>query len=97
MDKTIFLYALLEAIIFLIPLCGILLRLGGFKKVVEELEERMKHYESFKATTELKVAVLEKNDQNQSELLKQINDSLIDIGTKVTLILEDKIKDRNGQ
>lgn len=92
MDSMAFLYMLIEAIIFLIPLATALVKLGAFKKVVEEMEEKMKHYETFKTTTELKVAVLEKNDENQSELLQEINKQLIDISTKVGLILNDKIK-----
>lgn len=92
MDSMAFLYMLIEAIIFLIPLATALVKLGAFKKVVEEMEEKMKNYDTFKTTTELKVAVLEKNDENQSELLQEINKQLIDISTKVGLILNDKIK-----
>lgn len=54
--------------------------------------EDVEDYKTFKTNTTNRLDVLEKNDNKQAELLDSINRSLIDISTKVTLLLDNKIK-----
>lgn len=92
MDKQTFIYLLIEAIIFLIPVAALFIKLGGYKKMLEDIDERTKNYSEWKATMNEKVAALELNDIQQNKTLTSINDNLVKISTQVQLLLDNKIK-----
>lgn len=95
MEKATFIYMLIEALVFLIPLATLFIKVGGYKKMVEDVDARTKGYTEFKAKTETKVNQLELQTIAQQNTLESINKSLIEISTKVGLLLEDKIKLEN--
>lgn len=95
MDKQTFIYLLIEAIIFLIPVATLFIKLGGYKKMLEDIDERTRSYSEWKATMNEKVATLELNDIQQNKTLTSINDNLVKISTQVQLLLDNKIKMEN--
>lgn len=95
MEKATFVYMIIEALVFLIPLATLFIKVGGYKKMVEDVDARTKGYTEFKAKTETKVTQLELQTIAQQNTLESINKSLIEISTKVGLLLEDKIKLEN--
>lgn len=95
MEKATFVYMIIEALVFLIPLATLFIKVGGYKKMVEDVDARTKGYTEFKAKTETKVTQLELQTISQQNTLESINKSLIEISTKVGLLLEDKIKLEN--
>ena len=92
MDKQTFIYLLIEAIVFLIPVATLFIKLGGYKKMLEDIDERTRSYSEWKATMNEKVAALELNDIQQNKTLTSINDNLVKISTQVQLLLDNKIK-----
>lgn len=92
MEKTTFICMLIEALVFLTPLTILLIKVGGYKKMVEDVDARTKNYPEWKAKTDTKVTQLELQTIAQQNTLESINKSLIEISTKVGLLLEDKIK-----
>lgn len=60
--------------------------------MVCDIDKRTKDYTEWKAKTETKVTQLELQTIAQQNTLESINKSLIEISTKVGLLLEDKIK-----
>ena len=92
MEKQTFIYLLIEAIIFLIPVATLFIKLGGYKKMLEDIDERTRSYSEWKATINEKVATLELNDIQQNKTLTSINDNLVKISTQVQLLLDNKIK-----
>ena len=92
MDKQTFIYLLIEAIVFLIPVATLFIKLGGYKKMLEDIDERTRSYSEWKATMNEKVATLELNDIQQNKTLTSINDNLVKISTQVQLLLDNKIK-----
>ena len=92
MEKATFIYMLIEAILFLVPLATLFIKVGGYKKMLEDVAVRTKGYTEWKAKTETKVTQLELQTISQQNTLESINKSLIEISTKVGLLLEDKIK-----
>ena len=95
MEKATFIYMLIEAIMFFVPLATLFIKVGGYKKMLEDIGERTKGYTEWKAKTETKVTQLELQTISQQNTLESINKSLIEISTKVGLLLEDKIKLEN--
>lgn len=95
MDKQTFIYMLIEAIVFLIPIATLFIRLGGYKKMLEDIDDRTRSYSEWKATINEKVATLELNDIQQNKTLTSINDNLVKISTQVQLLLDNKIKMEN--
>ena len=95
MEKQIFIYLFIEAIIFLIPVATLFIKLGGYKKMLEDIDERTRSYSEWKATMNEKVATLELNDIQQNKTLTSINDNLVKISTQVQLLLDNKIKMEN--
>lgn len=83
---------LIEAVIFMIPLITLFIKLGGYKKMVEDVNDRTKGLPEWKATVNEKVATLELNDIQQNKTLTSINDNLVKISTQVQLLLDNKIK-----
>ena len=92
MDKQTFIYMLIEAVIFIIPIATLFIKLGRSQKVLEDVDERTKNYSEWKATINVKVASLELNDIQQNKTLVSINDNLVRISTQVQLLLDNKIK-----
>ena len=83
-----FIPLLIEAVIFLIPIVVLFMKIGRYTKVVESVEA----FPEWKAKIDTKVETLEKNDAIQNQTLVSINQNLIEISTKVSLLLDDKIK-----
>ena len=96
MDKQTFIYLLIEAIIFLVPVATLFIKLGSYKKLVEDIDDRTRSYSEWKATINEKVATLELNDIQQNKTLTSINDNLVKISTQVQLLLDNKIKMENS-
>jgi uncharacterized ion transporter superfamily protein YfcC len=96
MDKQTFIYLLIEAIIFLVPVATLFIKVGSYKKLVEDIDDRTKNYSEWKATMNEKVATLELNDIQQNKTLTSINDNLVKISTQVQLLLDNKIKMENS-
>jgi uncharacterized ion transporter superfamily protein YfcC len=96
MDKQTFIYLLIEAIIFLVPVATLFIKLGSYKKLVEDIDDKTKNYSEWKATMNEKVATLELNDIQQNKTLTSINDNLVKISTQVQLLLDNKIKMENS-
>lgn len=95
MEKATFIYMLIEALVFLIPLATLFIKVGGYKKMLDDVDARTKDYPEWKAKTDTKVTQLELQTIAQQNTLESINKSLIEISTKVGLLLEDKIKLEN--
>ena len=96
MDKQTFIYLLIEAIIFLVPVATLFIKLGSYKKLVEDIDDKTRNYSEWKATINEKVATLELNDIQQNKTLTSINDNLVKISTQVQLLLDNKIKMENS-
>jgi hypothetical protein len=92
MENSTFIYMAIEAFLFLIPVAALFVKVGGYKKMVEDIDSRTKNYPEWKAQTETKVTNLELQTIAQQNTLESINKSLIEISTKVGLLLDDKIK-----
>lgn len=92
METATFIYMLIEAIILLVPLATLFIKVGGYKKTLDDIDKRTKDYTEWRAKTETKVTQLELQTIAQQNTLESINKSLIEISTKVGLLLEDKIK-----
>lgn len=60
--------------------------------MLDDVDARTNSYPEWKAKTETKVSQLELQTIVQQNTLESINKSLIEISTKVGLLLEDKIK-----
>ena len=92
MDKASFMYLLIEAIIFLIPIATLFIKLGRLIERTEKMEEKVKDLPQWRATMNEKVATLELNDIQQNNTLQSINDNLVKISTQVQLLLDNRIK-----
>lgn len=55
MDKQTFIYLLIEAIVFLIPIATLFIKLGKYIERAEKIETAIKEYPEWKATTDEKV------------------------------------------
>ena len=87
-----FLPVIIEAVIFCIPLVTLFIKVGGYKKMVEDMAEKTKDLPEWKATTNAKIQQLELVTISQQNTLDSINKSLIEISTKVSLLLDNKLK-----
>ena len=92
MDKASFIYMAIETFVLLVPIGALFIKLGEKSKVISQLEERTKGITEWKAATETKVTQLELQTIAQQNTVDSINKSLIEISTKVGLLLENKIK-----
>lgn len=88
MEKSLVVYQIIEAIIFLIPIITLFIKVGGYKQTLEKIEE----FPEWKTQAEVRLKRCEDNDKSQSEILSDINKNLIIIQTQVNLLLEDRIK-----
>lgn len=92
METATFIYMLIEAIILLVPLATLFIKVGCYKKMLNDVDTRTKGYAEWKAKQETKVTQLELQTISQQHVLDEINKNLVEISTKVGLLLEDKIK-----
>lgn len=92
METATFIYMLIEAVVLLIPLATLFIKVGGYKKMLNDIDTRTKGYTEWRAKTETKVTQLELQTIAQQHVLDEINKNLVEISTKVGLLLEDKIK-----
>ena len=92
MSKETFIYMIIEACVFLVPLATLFIKVGGYKKMLDDVDTRTKGYTEWRAKTETKVTNLELQTIAQQHVLDEINKNLVEISTKVGLLLEDKIK-----
>lgn len=92
MDKQTFVYMLIEAIIFLVPVGTLFIKVGKILGRLETVEKSTEGLSEFRATTNTKVTQLELQQIAQSHTLEEINNNLIQISTKVSLLLDNKIK-----
>ena len=92
MEKATFIYMIIEAIAFLTPLAVLFIKVGGYKKMLDDVDARTKNYTEWRTKTETKVSQLELQTIAQQHVLDEINKNLVEIYTKVGLLLEDKIK-----
>lgn len=83
---------IIEAVIFCIPLVTLFITVGGYKKMVEDMAEKTKDLPAWRAETNAKVQQLELVTISQQNTLDSINKSLIEISTKVSLLLDNKLK-----
>ena len=83
---------LIEAILLLVPLATLFIKVGGYKKMLNDVDARTKGYTEWRAKQETKVTQLELQTISQQRVLDEINKNLVEISTKVGLLLEDKIK-----
>ncbi len=93
MDKSTFIYLLIETVLFLIPIITLAVKLGGVLKVVKGVE----NFPEWKASMETKVKVLEENDKVQNSALTEMNKTLVEINSNVKLLLEGKIRIDGGK
>lgn len=96
MEKTTFIYMLIEAVIFLIPVGTLFIKVGKILGRLETVEKSTEGLSEFRATTNTKVTQLELQQIAQSHTLEEINNNLIQISTKVSLLLDNKIKMENN-
>jgi hypothetical protein len=92
MDKQTFVYMLIEAVIFLVPVGTLFIKVGKILGRLETVEKSTDGLSEFRATTNTKVTQLELQQIAQSHTLEEINNNLIQISTKVSLLLDNKIK-----
>lgn len=92
MDKHLFIYMFIEAVVFLIPIGTLFIKVGRILGRLETVEKVTEGISEFRATTNTKVTQLELQQIAQSHTLEEINNNLIQISTKVSLLLDNKIK-----
>ncbi len=92
MSTATFVYMLIEAIVFLVPMAALFIKVGGYKKMVDDMAEKTKDFPTWKATIDTKVVQLELNDIAQNNTLIEINKNITAISTKMDLLLDNKLK-----
>ena len=92
MDKPTLVYMLIESVLFLVPLAVLFIKVGGYKKMVEDMAKKTENLPEWKATVDTKVTQLELSNIAQQNTLESINKSIIAISTKMDLLLDNKIK-----
>ena len=92
MDKPTLVYMLIEAVLFLVPLAALFIKVGGYKRMVEDMAKKTDNLPEWKATVDTKVTQLELSNIAQQNTLESINKSIIAISTKMDLLLDNKIK-----
>lgn len=85
----------LKILPYIISIGGILIVIGLYKGKVEDVVEKCKDLPEWRSKIDVRIALCEENDKNQSEILAKINENLIKISTTVNLLVDDRIK-KNG-
>lgn len=91
-NEAVFIYMLIEAIVFLIPVATVLIRVGGLKQMLQRHDEELRDFPEWKASTSTKIEQLELNDITQNNTLIEINKNIAAISAKMDLLLNDRIK-----
>lgn len=92
MEKATFIYMLIEAILFLVPLATLFIKVGGYKKMLDDVDNKVKGYTEWRAESNTKISQLEFQTAAQQHLLDEINKNIVSIATKMDLLLDDKLK-----
>ena len=92
MEKATFIYMLIEAILFLAPLATLFIKVGGYKKMLDDVYNKVKGYTEWRAESNAKISQLELQTIAQQRLLDEINKNIVSISTKMDLLLDDKLK-----
>jgi len=82
----------LKILPYIISVGGILVTIGLYKAKVEDVVQKCKDLPEWRGKIDVRVALCEENDKNQSEILAKINENLIKISTTVNLLVDDRIK-----
>lgn len=82
----------LKILPYIISIGGILITIGVYKAKIGGLTDMCKDLPDWRSNIDVRVSILEKNDENQAEILSRINENLIKISTTVSLLIEDKLK-----
>ena len=91
METATFIYMLIEAIILLVPLATLFIKVGGYKKMLDDIDKRTKGYTEWKAESNAKISQLEFQTTSQQHLLDEINKNIVSIATKMDLLLDNKL------
>lgn len=91
MTTTTFVYMLIEAIVFILPVATLFIKVGRLIERVEKMEKSTEGLPSWKATMNEKVATLEFQTIAQQHVLDEINKNIVSIATKMDLLLNDKL------
>ena len=94
MERATFIYMLIEAVAFLVPLATLFIKVGGYKKMLDDVDARTKNYTEWKTKTETKVSQSELQTISQQRVLDEINKNIVSIATKMDLLLDDKLNIR---
>ena len=92
MNKVTFVYLLIEAIVFLIPIATLFIKLGRLIERTEGMEEKVKDLPQWRAAADTKITQLELQTISQQHVLDEINKNIVSIATKMDLLLDDRIK-----
>lgn len=92
MDKHLFVYMLIEAIVFLLPIGALFIKVGKLIGRIEVMEKNTTGLPEWRATTDTKVTQLELQTIAQQHVLDEINKNIVSIATKMDLLLDDRIK-----
>lgn len=92
MERATFIYMLIEAIVFLVPLATLFIKVGGYKKMLDDVDNKVKGYTEWRAESNTKISQLELQTISQQRVLDEINKNIVSIATKMDLLLDDKLK-----
>lgn len=92
MEKATFICMIIEAIAFLTPLAVLFIKVGGYKKMLDDVDSKVKGYTEWRAESNAKISQLELQTINQQRVLDEINKNIVSIATKMDLLLDDKLK-----
>lgn len=82
MTSQMFVYLLIEAILFLMPIAKLWFQIGSWKK---EVDQKLSYAEN-------EIKILHSNITQLNQSLGKINDTLIIISTKVDLLVAGKLR-----
>ena len=92
METATFIYMLIEAIILLVPLATLFIKVGGYKKMLNDVDDKVKGYTEWRVEANTKISQLELQTIAQQHVLDEINKNIVSIATKMDLLLDDKLK-----
>ena len=92
MEKATFIYMIIEALVFLIPLATLFIKVGGYKKMLDDIDNKVKGYTEWRVESNTKISQLELQTISQQRVLDEINKNIVSIATKMDLLLDDKLK-----
>lgn len=96
MDKHLFIYMLIEAVVFLIPIGTLFIKVGKLIGRIDVMEKITNGLPEWRSSTDTKVTQLELQTIAQQHVLDEINKNIVSIATKMDLLLNDRIKINTG-